>query len=68
MRRFQLEIVAFAVVLLVVFVPLVLFVESRYLFLGVIVGLTWMFLYMPYWRRRLRRAIADAPRWELTPD
>ncbi len=68
MRRFQLEILAFAVVLLVVFTPLVLFVESSYLFLGIIVGLAWMFLYMPFWRRRLRRAAADAPRWELHPE
>ncbi len=68
MRRFKLEIVAFGVVLLVVFVPLVLFVESGYLFLGLIVGLAWMFLYMPIWRRRVRRAAADAPRWDLRPE
>lgn len=68
MRRFQLEILAFGVVLLVVFVPLVLFVESGYLFLGLIVGLAWMFLYMPLWRRRVRRAAADAPRWDLRPE
>ena len=68
MRRFQLEVFAFAVVLLVVFVPLVLFVESDYLFLGILVGLAWMFLYMPFWRRRLRRAAADAPRWDLRPE
>lgn len=68
MRRFQLEIVAFAIVLLTVFVPLVLFVESAYLFLGMFVGLAWMFLYMPFWRRRLRRAAAEAPRWELHPE
>ncbi len=68
MRRFQLEVFAFAVILLAVFVPLVLFVESDYLFLGILVGLAWMFLYMPFWRRRLRRAAADAPRWDLRPE
>lgn len=66
MNRFRLEIFAFAAILLVVFVPLVLFVSGSYLFLGLFVGLAWMFLYMPFWRRRVRRAAADAPRWELT--
>jgi Flp pilus assembly protein TadB len=65
MNRFRIEILAFAVVLLVVFVPLVLFVSGSYLFLAIIVGLAWMFLYMPFWRRRVRRAAANAPRWEL---
>ena len=68
MRRFRFEVLAFAVVLLVVFAPLVLFVESAYVFLAVIVGLAWMLLYMPFWRRRLRRAAASAPRWELHPE
>lgn len=68
MRRFHVEIVAFAVVLLVFFVPLVLFVDSKYVFLAIIVGLAWMLLYMPYWRRRLRRAAASAPRWVLHPE
>jgi hypothetical protein len=68
MNRFRLEILGFAVVLLVVFVPLVLFVSGSYLFLGIIVGLAWMFLYMPFWRRRVRRAAANAPRWELHPE
>jgi hypothetical protein len=37
-------------------------------FLGIIVGMAWMFLYMPFWRRRVRRAAANAPRWELHPE
>ena len=68
MNRFRLEILAFAVILLVVFVPLVLFVSGSYVFLGIIVGMAWMFLYMPFWRRRVRRAAASAPRWELHPE
>ena len=68
MNRFRLEILAFAVILLVVFVPLVLFVSGSYVFLGIIVGMAWMFLYMPFWRRRVRRAAANAPRWELHPE
>jgi len=68
MNRYRLEILACAALLLVVFVPLVLFVSSGYLFLGIIVMLAWMFFYMPFWRRRVRRAAANAPRWELTPE
>ena len=68
MRRFQIEVFVFAVLLLAVFAPLVIFVDGKYVFLGIIVGLAWMFLYMPFWRRRLRRAVANAPRWELHPE
>jgi O-antigen ligase len=68
MRRFYHEMIGFVVVLLVVFVPLVLFVDSGYVFLAVVVGLGWLFLYMPFWRRRLRRAAATAPRFELHPE
>lgn len=68
MRRFQLEILAFGATFIVVFVPLILFTDTRYLFLAIIVALAWMFLYMPFWRRRVRRAVAEAPRWELHPE
>ena len=68
MRRFRLELLAFAATFLVVFVPLLLFGEVRFIFLGIIVALAWMFLYMPFWRRRVRRAVAEAPRWELHPE
>jgi O-antigen ligase len=68
MRRFQIELVGWAILMLAVFVPLVLFVDSGYVFLAVILGLAWMFLYMPFWRRRVRRAAANAPRWELHPE
>ncbi len=68
MRRFRLEIAAFAAVFLAVFLPLLLFGEMRFIFLGIVVALAWMFLYMPFWRRRVRRAVAEAPRWELHPE
>ena len=68
MRRFELEILGFGVLILALFVPLVLFVSSAFLLLGLIVAAAWMFLYMPFWRRRVRRAAAEAPRWELRPE
>jgi len=68
MRRLELEVVGFGVVVLAVFVPLVLFVDSAFLFAGLVVAAAWMFLYMPFWRRRVRHAAAEAPKWELRPE
>ena len=68
MNRYRVEILVCAALLLGIFVPLVFFVSSSYVFLAIIVGLAWMFFYMPFWRRRVRRAAASAPRWELTPE
>jgi hypothetical protein len=68
MRRLELEIVGFGLVVLLVFVPLVLFVDGRLIFSALIVAAAWMFLYMPFWRRRVQRAAAEAPKWELHPE
>ena len=61
MRRFELEVLGFGVLILALFVPLVLFVSSAYLCWASCVAAAWMFLYMPFWRRRVRRAAAEAP-------
>ena len=68
MRRFRLEVLAFVAVYIAVFVPVILLANMQYIFLGIIVALAWMFLYMPFWRRRVRRAVAEAPRWQLHPE
>jgi hypothetical protein len=68
MRLLELEMLVLGALVLVVFVPLVLFVDGRFLFSGLIVAAAWMFLYMPYWRRRVRNAAAEAPKWELRPE
>jgi len=68
MRLLELEVVGFGVVILAVFAPLVLFVSSAFVFTALIVAAAWMFLYMPFWRRRVRRAAGEAPRWELHPE
>jgi hypothetical protein len=68
MRRLELEMLAFGLVVLVVFVPLVLLVDGRFVFPALIVAAAWMFLYMPFWRRRVQRAAAEAPKWELKPE
>ena len=28
----------------------------------------WLFLYLPSWRRKVRRAAGEAPRWEIHPE
>jgi hypothetical protein len=68
MRRLELEMIGLGALVLVVFVPLVLFVDGRFLFTGLIAAAAWMFLYMPFWRRRVRNAVAEAPSWELRPE
>jgi len=68
MRLLELEVVGFGVVILAVFAPLVLFVSSAFVLTALIVAAARMFLYMPFWRRRVRRAAGEAPRWELHPE
>jgi hypothetical protein len=68
MRWFRLELVAVLVLAVAVFVPLIVFVDPSYLFLALIASGGLVFLYMPFWRRRVRRAVADAPTWDLRPE
>jgi hypothetical protein len=28
----------------------------------------WLFVFLPFWRRRYRRSASGAPRWELHPE
>jgi hypothetical protein len=37
------------------------------LFVALIASFAFVTFYMPFWRRRVRRAVADAPTWELHP-
>jgi hypothetical protein len=68
LRRFKLEAGAILVVLAAVFVPLIVLVDQSVIFLAAIASFGYLFLYMPFWRRRVRRAVRDAPRWQLTPE
>jgi hypothetical protein len=68
MRRFRLEVLAFALIAAAVLVPLIVFVNASFIFLTPIAAAFWLFLYLPAWRRRARRAARDAPRWELHPE
>jgi Flp pilus assembly protein TadB len=68
MRRFRMEVLGFALVAAAVLVPLIVFVNASFIFLAPIAAAIWLFLYLPNWRRRARRAARDAPRWELHPE
>jgi hypothetical protein len=68
MRRFRLEVLGVALILAAIFVPLVVFVSERFIFLFPMAAFVWLFLYLPMWRRRARRVARSAPRWDLHPE
>ena len=68
MRRYKVELLGIAFALIAVFVPLIVFVDQSIIFLAAIAAFALMFGYLPFWRRRVRRAAQDTPRWELKPE
>jgi hypothetical protein len=68
MRRFRLEVLAFALAAAAVLVPLIVFVNAAFIFLAPMAAAVWLFFYLPSWRRKVRRAARDAPRWEIHPE
>jgi hypothetical protein len=68
MRRFRFEIVGLLAFGLAVFVPLILFVDRALIFVAGMISVFFIIWYMPFWRRRVSRAAADAPNWELHPE
>jgi hypothetical protein len=68
MRRARREAIAVAAVLAAIMVPLIVLVNTAFIFVVPVVAAVWLFLYLPFWRRRTRRAAASSPRWELHPE
>lgn len=68
MRRVRLEAIALAAVLAAILVPLIVVVNTSFIFLTPLVVAAWLFLYLPMWRRKARRAARSSPRWELHPE
>lgn len=68
LRRYKLELLGLTFAVLAVFVPLIVFVDQSFVFLAAIVAFALVFGYLPFWRRRIRRAAQDTPRWELEPE
>jgi hypothetical protein len=68
LRRYRLQMILAGVAAAVVLVVLVLFVdEGLVLVVPVIFGLA-AILYGPVWKRKVRRRIAERPRWQLRPE
>lgn len=68
MRRLRFVVIGIAVGLALVFGLLGLFVaESLFLLLPAVLGF-WFILYMPWWRRRVRRRARSLPKWNLSPE
>jgi hypothetical protein len=68
MRRARLEAVAIAALLAAILVPLIVVVNPALILAVPAFAAVWLFLYLPFWRRRTRRAAASSPRWELHPE
>jgi hypothetical protein len=66
-RRHKIEAVAAAAIALAVFVPLIV-MSARFILLLPPAMMVWLFVFLPYWRRRYRRTAHDAPRWQLHPE
>jgi Flp pilus assembly protein TadB len=68
MRRMRLSLVGIALALTAVFGLLAIFVaESLVLLLPVLLAV-WLVLYMPWWRRKVRRRARSVPKWNLRPE
>jgi hypothetical protein len=68
MRRVRLEAFAIAALIAAVLVPLIVFVNTALILLVPGIAAIWLFLYLPFWRRRTRRAAGQSPSWELHPE
>jgi Flp pilus assembly protein TadB len=68
MRRLRLSVIGVAVGVTVLFAFLAIFVsQSLFLLLPVLLA-AWFILYMPWWRRKLRRRVQSLPKWRLEPE
>ena len=66
-RRHKVEAIAAAGVSAAVLIPLVL-IDGRFLALVPLAMALWLFVFLPFWRRRYVGTARGAPRWELHPE
>jgi hypothetical protein len=67
-RRYKLIVAGVAIVLCAAILPLAVAVSQRFFFLLLVVVGAWAFYVMPFLRRRIRRRLADLPKWTLHPE
>ena len=68
LRRYKLLALAGAAAILVAYVPLVFLVDEGIIFTAPILLALLAISLGPFWKRRVRRVVAERPRWELHPD
>lgn len=68
MRRARLSVVGVAVAIAAIFGGLAAFVSGSLFMLMPVVLAGWFIIYMPMWRRRLRRRARTLPAWNLEPE
>lgn len=66
-RRHKLEAVGSGVIAVAIFAPLVV-LNARFILLLPPAMMIWLFVFLPYWRRRYRRTASTAPLWQLHPE
>lgn len=68
MRRHRLTVIGIALGSALAFGLLAVFVSQALFLLFPMVLAGWFILYMPWWRRSLRRRVRSLPKWELHPE
>jgi hypothetical protein len=68
LRRLRLVALAVALCAVAIILPLAYFVSLGFLFIGPIFLTLAAILLGPFWKRRVRRVVAQRPRWELHPE
>jgi hypothetical protein len=68
MRRMRFSVIGIAVALTAIFGLLAIFVAESLLLLLPVLLAVWLVLYMPWWRRRVRRRARSVPKWNLRPE
>jgi hypothetical protein len=63
-----LSVIGLALGLTAVFGLLALFVAESLLLLLPVVLAGWFLIYMPFWRRKVRRRARSSPKWSLRPE
>ncbi len=67
-RRYKLQSLGFAILLVAVFAPLMILVDVRLGITGLIVFFAWAFLVRPRQRRKIVEATRGVGNWQLTPE
>ena len=68
LRRYKRFAIGAALAVLVLYIPLVLLVSEGIILTAPILLAGLAILGGPFWKRRVRRAIAQRPRWQLHPE